>query len=199
MEKGTWIFQGESLPRARGIRVAVRSESGATTFADALTAWCDEGEFRSSFNAWLAAVPFSAFRWEMPPVTAGTANRPFEFVVLDSPGLARTPDPGAFGTHMSGGSAQGVVAFPNLGGDATLVVPCQLGEPTAYGHLAAFVRDAPESQQHALWRLVGQTMLERISDRPVWLNTAGGGVAWLHVRLDDRPKYYSYAPFRKFG
>ena len=29
----------------------------------------------------------------------------------------------------------------------------------------------------------------RIDDRPLWLSTAGDGVAWLHVRLDQRPKY----------
>ncbi|MGI9175867.1 MAG: DUF6940 family protein [Rhodothermales bacterium] len=25
----------------------------------------------------------------------------------------------------------------------------------------------------------------------MWLSTAGGGVSWLHVRLDSRPKYYA--------
>ncbi|MFL6237620.1 MAG: DUF6940 family protein [Thermoanaerobaculia bacterium] len=24
----------------------------------------------------------------------------------------------------------------------------------------------------------------------------GAGVSWLHVRLDDRPKYYGYGPYR---
>ena len=39
-------------------------------------------------------------------------------------------------------------------------------------------------------------MEDRVNEIPVWLSTAGGGVAWLHVRLDDRPKYYSYAPYK---
>lgn len=38
-------------------------------------------------------------------------------------------------------------------------------------------------------------MTARVGTRPVWLSTAGAGVAWLHVRLDDRPKYYSYRPY----
>jgi hypothetical protein len=42
--------------------------------------------------------------------------------------------------------------FPNLGGDAIMVVPCPFTSPSAYGHLAAFVRQAPEAQWHALWR-----------------------------------------------
>jgi hypothetical protein len=40
-------------------------------------------------------------------------------------------------------------------------------------------------------------MHQRVSAKPVWLSTAGGGVAWLHVRLDDRPKYYAHAPYRR--
>jgi len=77
-----------------------------------------------------------------------------------------------------------------------MVVPCPIAEPSAYGHLAAFVRQAPEPQWHALWQTVGAAMTRRIGSRPVWLSTAGAGVSWLHVRLDDRPKYYGYAPYR---
>ena len=43
-----------------------------------------------------------------------------------------------------------MVSFANRGGDAILVVPCPLVEPSAYGHLAAFVRLAPERQRQAL-------------------------------------------------
>ena len=32
--------------------------------------------------------------------------------------------------------------------------------------------------------------------RPRGIMTAGAGVAWLHVRLDDQPKYYSHTPYR---
>ncbi len=38
-------------------------------------------------------------------------------------------------------------------------------------------------------------MHARVGDRPTWLSTAGHGVAWLHVRLDTRPKYYRYTPY----
>ena len=76
-------------------------------------------------------------------------SQPFEFVVLNSPGLARRPDRDAFAAHFPG-PASGVAVFPNLGGDAIMVVPCPIGDESAYGHLAAFVRLAPESQRHAL-------------------------------------------------
>jgi hypothetical protein len=60
-----------------------------------------------------------------------------------------------------------------------------------------FVRQAPPEQIDALWRVVGEKMHSRLNDRPVWLSTAGGGVAWLHVRLDDHPKYYHYREYRQ--
>src|SRR5439155_23730819 len=158
--------------------------------------WQTDSEFRSFFVGVLAGSPFSAFRWETPPITTASANRPFEFVLVDSPGLARTPDADAFGEHFRGEVEGGVVEFPNLGKDAIMIVPCPLGPPSAYGHLGAFMREAPEAQQHALWKLVGAAMQRRLGAKQVWLSTAGAGVSWLHVRLDDRPKYYEYAPYR---
>ncbi len=104
--------------------------------------------------------------------------------------------PNTSSNFLAGASNQEVIEFPNLGNDAIMVVPCPSGPISAYGHLAAFVRQAPEQQKHALWQLVGATMQRRLGTKQVWLNTAGAGVAWLHVRLDDRPKYYGYAPYR---
>jgi hypothetical protein len=77
-------------------------------------------------------------------------------------------------------------------------VPCPLGNDSAYGHLAAFVRLAPEDQRHALWQSVGNAMVLRLGTRPVWLSTAGAGVSWLHVRLDDRPKYYGFGSYKQW-
>ena len=75
-------------------------------------------------------------------------------MLLDSPSLTRRPEPEAFAEHFS--REKSVVAFSNLGGDAILVVPCQVVEPLAYAHLAAFVRLAPGTQRQALWQLVGE-------------------------------------------
>lgn len=38
-------------------------------------------------------------------------------------------------------------------------------------------------------------MQQNLNDAPIWLNTAGAGVPWLHIRLDSRPKYYRYQPY----
>jgi hypothetical protein len=191
-----WSAQSEKLTEACGLRFAIDLDSRPATFADVLHGWQDDVGFRSMFNSLLADAPYTAFRWETPAVTTASVLQPFQFVLLDSPGLARRPEPEAFAEHMSGAEA-GAAVFANLGGDATMVVPCPVAGPSAYGHLAAFVRLAPEQQRHALWQAVGEAMSRRIGAKPVWLNTAGAGVSWLHIRLDDRPKYYGFAPYRQ--
>jgi hypothetical protein len=179
-------------------RYAPRRDGSAVSYRDVLRSWRDDEAFRSFFVSLLATAPFPAYRWETPPVTASTADREFEFVLLNAPGLDRTPDPLAFAEQFrSAAKDHRAVAFPNLGNDAVLVVPCPSGPEAAYVHLAAFVRHAPPAQVHDLWQVVGAAMDARLSAKPIWLSTAGMGVPWLHVRLDSRPKYYGFAAYRE--
>ncbi len=190
-----WTYRSESLENGRILKAVLDQDSSPVPYSKVLRHWQTDAEFRAWFNALLADAPFSAFRWETPPITTATADRAFEFVLIDSPGLARNPDPDAFAEHFDGVS-QGVIEFANLGKDAVMVVPRPDGPPSAYGHLAAFVRHAPQPQRDELWQMVGAAMQRRLGAKPVWLSTAGAGVSWLHVRLDDRPKYYGYSPYR---
>ena len=191
-----WSARSEALTGARGLRFAVDVDSRPATFAEVLRGWQGDADFRAVFNALLADAPYTAFRWETPAVTTATLVQPFEFVLLDSPALAQPPDPEAFAAHFRGADA-GVAVFPNLGADAVLIVPCPVAETSAYAHLAAFARLGPEQQRHAFWQSVGEATARRVGTKPVWLSTAGAGVAWLHVRLDDRPKYYGFGPYRQ--
>ena len=158
--------------------------------------WSNNSAFRDFFIKLAAQAPFSAFRWETPPVTRTTVGRTFEFVLLDSPTLDRRVEASAFARHFDNANGRDVLTFANLGGDAIMVVPCPIGPDSAYGHLAAFIRSAPASQVHHLWQAVGNAMSQHLGDAPIWLSTAGMGVSWLHVRMDSRPKYYGYAPFK---
>ena len=176
--------------------MVIHLDESPVPYTEALRRWRMDASFRTWFNALLAGSPFSAFRWETPPLTAADANRPFEYVLLDSPELATNPDAEAFSEHFHNAEG-GVVEVLNLGKDAILIIPTPMGPRSAYGHLGAFVRQAPETQIHALWELVGTTMQRRLGTKPVWLSTAGAGVPWLHVRLDDWPKYYGYKPYRE--
>ena len=192
----SWEVVQRSLS-SRIVHAQVRRGGVPATFAQVIAAWqCDE-EFRDWFNQGLADSPFAAFRWETPAVVQTNLDRPFEFVVLDSPGLATRPVRHSFADQFRlARQDESVVTFANLGKNAVLVAPCPVGADDAYAHLGDFVRYAPAAQRSQLWQQVGEAMAQRVSERPVWLSTAGAGVAWLHVRLDDSPKYYQHEPYR---
>ena len=165
------------------------------TMKQTLVALRDEAPFRSAWSRALASLPYTAFRWEMPRLSAETLQAPFEAVVVDAPTLERPQDQHAFGQFFEQDDGADVVTTPNLGGDALLVIPRPRTQDPCYCHLASFLRGAPQAQIDALWRDVATATLERVANRTVWLSTAGGGVAWLHVRLDARPKYYAHRPY----
>src|SRR5258708_2583711 len=100
-----WTARSEALSAGRGLRFAVERDTRPATVADALEGWQHDAEFRSLFNSLLAEAPYTAFRWETPPVTAASLAQAFEFVLLDSPGLASRPDPEAFAQHFRRGVA----------------------------------------------------------------------------------------------
>ncbi|QDT71667.1 hypothetical protein I41_08270 [Lacipirellula limnantheis] len=189
-----WTTRSEKLTNARGFRFAMNLDSRPATFSDVIHGLQTDAAFRTLFNGLLADAPFSAFRWEAPAVTTAALSKPFEFVILDSPGLVRRPEPNAFAEHFND-TGHEIAVFTNLSKDAILIVPYPIAEDSAYGHLAAFVRFAPESQRQSLWREVGANLGHRVGVNSVWVSTAGAGVSWLHVRLDDRPKYYGFKPY----
>ncbi len=177
--------------------VAVSDASGALSYGEAIDLWRENAGFRTWFAMTLKQSTFEAFFWETPPVTSQTLGRPFEFVLVESSALARSkPDPSPFQSQFAARGGDEVLTFPNLGGDAILVVPAPVAEAGCYTHLAQFLRHAPESQVDTLWHRTGQAMHDRVTNRPTWLSTAGLGVSWLHLRLDTRPKYYRHAPFK---
>ncbi len=134
--------------------------------------------------------------FECVPVSRATRHEPFRFLLIDSPAVARLrPDPTAFAAHLH----DPVSAFDNLGHDARLVAPGG-AVPAGCAHLAAWARTAPDTEVHALWSTVATevTAWWIRTDAPVWVSTSGLGVPWLHVRLDQRPKYVTHGPYRRW-
>lgn len=183
----------------RTIRLTLRDwAEGKVSWRHVLRLWAEDGDFCLQFGNWLAEAPFEAFAWETPPLTAATLDEPFECVIVDSPMLARhEADSGPFADHLRNLGERTTATFRSLGGDADLIAPSEHLWTAEYGHLAAFLRTAPDAQKAELWWAVSgsvQTWLK--TDKLLWLSTAGLGVAWLHVRLDSRPKYYRHGPYR---
>lgn len=179
----------------RCCRYAVYRDSEPLVFSEVLRLWQSDDTFRSFFFEILTDSPFVAYMWETPSVSCSSVQRPFEFVLVDAPELDRAAEPDDFQDYFSP-EGQGIVSFENLGGDALMIVPSPRAADATYVHLAKFIREGPAEQVHTLWQAVGREMALRISDRALWLSTSGADVAWLHVRVDSRPKYYAYAPYK---
>ena len=60
-----------------------------------------------------------------------------------------------------------------------------------YVTIKDFVDNAPKKQQKEFWKTVSQTIQEqmKIHDK-IWVSVHGLGVAYLHVRISRKPKYY---------
>ncbi len=187
------------IESGRKLLYAFNVNETRVSYGDVLRRWEANAGFRARFNQLLADAPFEAYRWETPPISNESLDRPFEFVLVNTPGFAtRATDTTSFAEHFPNGSDEpDIVSFTNLRRDATLIVPTrQTKDHDVYNHLAAFIRRAPRAQSDALWRFTARRVVELVSKQTVWLNTAGAGVAWLHVRLDSTPKYYGHAPYR---
>jgi hypothetical protein len=183
------------------LRVCVLQDGAAISFDNAIDLLGSSKEFRTWFIAALAGVPYASFFWETPPRTDATIDSDFEYVIVDAPMLAsQRPDSHAFAEYFRDADGAGTIAvIPNLSGDAIMIVPRILASASVYTDLATFLRHGPDKQKHELLGVMASTIRCRLGQRPVWLSTSGLGVAWLHIRLDSRPKYYQYQPFTESG
>jgi hypothetical protein len=127
---------------------------------------------------------FPCCYWECSYSQVG--DEPFEDVLLPAK-LRSTPNPRPFARHL----LAPVNTFDNLRGDALMVVPAPV-EDRPFAHLAQFTRHAPHALQVELWNAIADAIEHWWANAwgPLWVSTHGAGVAWLHVRLDSKPKYY---------
>jgi hypothetical protein len=189
-----WTAKSENVKN--GHRILIYQGEDPVSFGAYLKLLEEDQEFASWFTDLLAGADYEAFFWEHPPLSDANIDSGVEFVLLDSPALARlSPNPEPFRSHFERDREGEIVSFRSLGGDAVLLAPRPSGSPEACVHLAAFVRQAAQSQIESLWRETGRAMRENLSERKLWLSTSGLGVSWLHIRLDSYPKYYQHRPY----
>lgn len=203
----TWHAVPETLDSGEVVRWQLMAQSAPLSFRRFISLLIDDAGFRRHFNKLFANNRFESFRFETPALDSYSLDKPFEFVLINAPGLARqSVDPLTFAEHFPVDSVTGnvaetpsVVEFNSLRGDATLISPSPIASHEIYKHLASFTRAAPASQIDRLWQTVGLVLQRDLGDAPLWLNTEGSGVAWLHIRIDTRPKYYGYTNYKLHG
>lgn len=189
-----WSTQITELENGGILKYSFKDENhNKLSYREFIDRLCHDVDFRSLFNRTLAQCPIQGFRFETPPVSNATFDLDFEFVLLAADYLVDRVDSQPFQEHFR--IDRSVVVFHNLSGESPMVVPCPRGDKHWYGHLGSFVRHAGHDQTDEFWRLTGEEMATRVGDKRLWLNTHGGGVAWLHMRIDNRPKYLGYTPY----
>ena len=190
-----WEIKSEIVELDRITVYQIYKEGNQLTTIDLIENLGTNSEFRIFYNSILAENSFESFFWENPSIEKGELNKKYEFALIKSNTLNNVkPNPKPFKEYYS--TVKNVVVFPNLRGDAKLIVPCPISELENYTHIGKFVRDAPRNQVDEFWREVGLEYKASIGLNRKWLSTAGLGVPWLHLRIDSSPKYYRHQSYK---
>ena len=141
---------------------------------------------------------YDQYYFECPPVSSATQDNEFEFIISQSTTLDRNPTPNTFSSYFTPQCLS--VQFTDLDGDSTLISPCppsSNSEERNYVHLASFMKNGPVDKVKDVLKRAGADMSNKLSQTTEmwWFSTSGDGVAWLHVRIDPRPKFYRYGPY----
>lgn len=162
-----------------------------------------------------ASVDYPAFFFETKGVSPKTLTKPFEFVLVKSKHLerfvqGRGHDFDVFAEYLnddnsasSNNADRSSVSFFNLDRTSKLIAPKAIQRSKSiYSHLGIFQRNASKEEIIEFWQLVGKEYRKSLDEseiigggKTLWLSTSGTGVAWLHMRIDDRPKYYTFRDF----
>jgi len=151
----------------------------------------------------LNSTPFPGYFFETPPCTPSTLDTPFEFVLISTSAFVGGKADDDFNSIMETKkckeNGKKSCSFPNLGGDALLVVPKRFNDSKLYNSLFEFMKSESVdlSEKLEFWREVGRSSLKRIeTGGKFWFSTCGTAVFWTHFRIDTYPKYYSHSEYR---
>ena len=179
------------------VRFKILKSETLISFQEVFKLWESDLGFIDFYVQSLKDFGFKAFFWEHPGLTSTTIDRPYECILQKSRTLdSRTINEQAFADYLH--SQNGAEDFLNLGKNARLVMPTKQSVADIYKHLGSFLINAQPSQIHDFFNKIGAIVPKEIEKHPmIWLNTAGMGVIWLHVRMDTRPKYYKTKNYKR--
>jgi hypothetical protein len=150
-------------------------------------------QFVLNFINILKQIPYLYYVIQTPCLQ-NNRNKFFEFVIINTPGLSEIKiDNNVYKKYFK--NTEMVTSFPNLTGDATLIVPNILKniDKKVYLNIQTFTNGAPINQQIILWKKVFSEINN--CKHKCFLNTHGFGYGWLHIRIDKYPKYYIHKEY----
>ncbi len=152
----------------------------------------------------LYSNPFDEYLLEFSPVSFSTLDSTvFEFVIIKTSGFGVNAEIDTFKPNDLDTNSNEIKVFPNLSGDSILISPCynKTKNIDDYIHIGRFIKSSIDSEQkNKLFDTmfaVYKKELEKTPNKNLWLSTHGKGVAWLHLRIDPKPKYISWQNYKK--
>lgn len=185
-----------SKTTTNAIEYVVYVDDKRISFDEAMNLLSNNKSFINKFIAILRNVDFEGYFLEIAP-----SDRLFEFTLVNAPRFRNIrANPAPFRNKLKDcDKGVDVVSFMNLSGTSELLVPCPIvKDKEVYAHISNFVRYAPTEQIHSLLKEIPvQVDILRSHYNPIWVNTHGLGVYWLHLRLDSVPKYYQTRKYKR--
>lgn len=162
---------------------------------------CDE--FCNNFINIFENIYFDFYFFEVKPIKYHCIhNESFEFVVsYPSVPFLGSADYSCFKEYGIVKNDNSIIHFHNKSGDCLLICPtynCNY-EKKNYAHIGLFMKSKNNEQKIQLIQTMLITYYNQLKETPnkfKWLSTHGLGVPWLHVRIDNSPKYIAFEEYR---
>jgi len=178
------------------VRFKLKKGEQYLNFKEVFELWSTNSEFVEFYKNKLIQFDYQAFYWEHPALTEEFLERRYECILQRSKKLENLPvNENAFKNFIY--KQEQVVDIMNLGKNARLVIPTKKTDKEIYNHFGKFIRQASREQIIEVFRRLGEKITEEIEKQElIWLNTAGLGVIWVHIRMDTKPKYYKTKKYK---
>ncbi|MEM9929699.1 MAG: hypothetical protein AAF840_07770 [Bacteroidota bacterium] len=196
------LFSSNTLPLSpTTVQFTLHEDRQPLTFTQVVQHWISTPAFRDFYTDLVLEHGDVGCFWEHPRLHQGTAGKPYECVITRTAAFGRyAANFAPFQRAVQAGAR--ISVFPNLNGEALLIVPNKTIAGAFNGRdLVAFLQTAPADLIHELWQTIGLQVEDALAEgsRFQFLSTHGLGVLWLHVRLEERPKYYHHRAYRMGG
>lgn len=165
----------------------------------------EKNKFKDYFiNILRTFKKFKFYFIEFPPCSFKSPTVQFQFVLINAEHTELKEHIADFSDFQEYHTKKNkiVLQFPSLSKDSLLSVPVPLPKTKEeiYTSIAPFMRLGNVEQIHEIWTKVSEKLIDSIKadkKKQFWVSTSGLAVPWLHVRIDLKPKYYNYEPFKR--
>jgi len=178
------------------VKFRLKKEEQYLSFKNVFELWANDSEFVEFYKTELIKLNYQAFCWEHPALKKEFLEKKYECILQRSKPLEHLPiNENVFKNYIY--EKEQVADFMNLGKNARLVIPTKKIDKEIYNHMGKFIRLADAEQVNEVFKSIGKIIFEEIETKKlIWLNTAGLGIIWLHIRMDTKPKYYKTKSYK---